>query len=206
MARAQDALGRFVLGDGTPAPPPPAGVRRPRVPAAFRHFRVDAVLSADERAEYERLLADPNATARSLQAWLRDRGHRVCRSAVVRHRRSFAAELRRVRDVARMAEAFCALTRRQGAGAIADAAHARFEMMLMESLFKLPGAEQLPPGEWQSMARTVSSAVATRRNVEEMRAEFERKAKAAAAELEEGAARHATGPEVVERVRQILGV
>ena len=202
MARPQDALGRFVLADGSPAPPPAPG-RRPRGPAAFKHCRVDAVPAADERAEYERLLADPNSTATSLQAWLRARGHRVCRSAVGRHRRSFAAELRRVRDVARMAESFCALTRRQGAGAIAEAAHAKFEMMLMESLFKLPGAEDFPADQWQSMAKTVSSAVATRRNVEEMRAEFERKAKAAAEEVENAGA---TNEEVVERVRQILGV
>jgi hypothetical protein len=205
MARPQDALGRFVLGDGTPAPPPARG-RKPRGPAAFKHFRVDAVLSAEERAEYERLLADPTSTAKSLQDWLRDRGHRVCRSAVSRHRKTFASELRRVRDVARMAETFCALTRREGAGAIAEAAHAKFEMMLMESLFKMPGAEQFPADQWQSMAKTVSSAVATRRSVEEMRADFERRAKAAAEEVAKASEHQATGEEVVERVRQILGV
>src|SRR5688500_18115651 len=206
MARPQDSLGRFVLADGSPAPLPAPGRRRSRGPAAFKHFRVDSVLSPDERAEYERLLADPHSTALSLQAWLHDRGHRVCRSAVSRHRKTFASELRRVRDVARMAESFCALTRREGAGAIAEAAHAKFEMMLMESLFKLPGAEQFPADQWQSMARTVSSAVATRRSVEEMRADFDRRAKAAAAEVEQAAGKKASGREVVERVREILGM
>lgn len=206
MARPQDPLGRFVLADGSPAPLPEPGVKRRRRPTVFKHYRVDAVLDPADREAYERLVADPNSTVKSLQDWLGARGHRVCRTAVRRHRHSLTDDLRRFRDVTRMAESFCALTRREGAGAIAEAAHAKFEMMLVESLFKLPGAEQFPADEWQTMAKTVSSAVATRRSVEEMRAEFERRAKAAADEVAKGTEKQASGREVVERVREILGM
>ena len=204
-ARPQDSLGRFTHADGTPAPPPVPGVVRRRGPQQIKHFRVDAILSDEERAEYERLLARPTTTIKDLQAFLRDRGHRVCRSAVTRHRRSWNSELRRLREVSRMAASFCQLTREHGAGVLAEASHARFEMMLMQSLFKQPGAEQMPADEWQAMSKTVQGVVATRRSVEEMRTEFEQKAKQAVAEAERAAHAGATMDDVVERVRQILG-
>jgi hypothetical protein len=88
----QDSLGRFVRADGTPAPPPDKSVKQRRGPQQFKHFKVDEVLSPEHRAEYEQLLASPTTTVKQLRSWLRERGHRVCRSAVARHRRSFAED------------------------------------------------------------------------------------------------------------------
>ena len=204
---AQDPLGRFVRGDGTPAPAPaPDAPKRRRGAQQFKHFKVDAVLTDEQRADYERLLARPTTTVADLRAFLRACGHRVCRSAVSRHRRSWNADLKRLREVARMAASFCELSRTHGAGAVAEASHARFEMMLMESLFQLPGARQIPPAEWQQMSRTLQGVIATRRTVEAMRAEYDAKAKAAAAAAERAAGQGASGPEVVARMKEILGV
>ena len=204
----RDSRGRFLRPDGSPAPlPDPAATKSRRRPPMFKHFKVDHVLASDdERAEYERLVADPKSTAKQLQAWLRARGHRVCRSAVLRHRQSAAIDLRAVKECSQMAAAFCELSRRHGAGAIAEANHARFEMLLMQSLFKMKGAPELPPEEWQRMSKLTSAAVATRRSVEEMREEYQRRARQAADEAAAAAAKGVTGKDVVARMREILGV
>jgi hypothetical protein len=204
----RDSLGRFLRPDGSPAPLPDPAAKKPRRrPPMFKHFKVDHVLAdEDERTEYERLVADPKSTARQLQAWLRARGHRVCRSAVLRHRQASALDLRAVKECSQMAAAFCELTRRHGPNVVAEANHARFEMLLMQSLFKMKGAPTMPPEEWQRMSKLTSAAVATRRSVEEMREEYDRRAKQAADEAAAAAAKGATGKDVVARMREIMGV
>jgi hypothetical protein len=205
-APQQDSLGRFVRADGTPAPPPDKSVKRKRRPSPFKHFRVDSVLTdPEQRCEYERLLSAPATTVDQLRAWLAARGHRVCRSAIGRHRR-VAEQFRSVRECAQMAAAFCDVTRNAGSPtAMAEASHTRFEMMLMQSLHKMHGAPQLPREEWESMARLTREAVATRRSVEDMRDEFERRAREAAKAVERMGPKP-TGKDVVARMKQILGV
>jgi hypothetical protein len=205
--RNQDSLGRFMRADGTPAPPPdPSAKPVHRRATQFKHFRVDAVLTDEQRGEYEKLLAHPNTTVKQLQAWLGAHGPPVCRSAVTRHRQDFHSGLKRMREIAHMASSFCELTRTYGPGAVAEASHGRFEMMLMESLFDMPDAKQMPLADWQAMSKTVQGVVATRRSVEQMRSEFEAKAKQAAAEAAAAAAKNVSSAEVAERVREILGV
>jgi hypothetical protein len=203
----QDKRGRFTHDASQPAPEPaPDGPKRKRRPTQFKHFRVDAVLTDAQRSDYEKLLAKPNTTVKQLQAFLRDRGHNVCRSAVQRHRHSFHTELRRLKEVARMAQTFCELTRENGPSTIAEASHARFEMMLMQSLMNRPGVEGMPVAEWREMSRTLQGVVATRRSVEEMRQEYEDRARNAAAEVEAATDQGAAGKDVVARMRDILGV
>lgn len=202
----QDGLGRFMSEQGPPAPPPDKTVKQTRRPSPFKHFKVDEVLSDADRPEYERLLSHPKTTVKQLQAFLLCKGHHVCRSAVQRHRQNHHGEFKRLREVARIAESFCELARDHGPGVIAEASHARFEMMLMENLFKMPGASEMPVDEWQQMAKTLSSAVATRRSVEEMRAGYERRAREAAELVEKANQNDVSGKDVVARMKEILGV
>jgi hypothetical protein len=201
----KDRFGRFKPHEGPPAPPP-GPHKQKRRSTQFKHFRVDAVLNDADRAEYEKLLAHPNTTIKQLQAFLAAKGHHVCRSAVSRHRQDHHIEFKRLREVSRMAQSFCDLTRDNGPGVIAEANHARFEMLLMESLFNVPGAKEMPPEQWERMAKTIGNAVATRRSVEEMRADYDRRAREAAALVENANKKGATGKDVVERMKEILGV
>lgn len=121
------------------------------------------------------------------------------------HRHRHLEQFHKVREASRMAQAFCEVVRKEGAGAIVEASQGRFEMLLMQDLFRMKENPALPPDEWQRWSRAVGGAVATRRSVEEMRQEFDRKAAAAAKAVEtldptEGNLR------VVNRVREILGV
>lgn len=219
----QDSLGRFIRHEGSSAPqpaphdpPPPLETttspqpdrapKQRRRPTQFKHFRVDEVLTDEQRKEYERLLARPTTTVKDLLAKLREWGHPVCRSAVSRHRRSWSADVKRLREVSRMASTFCELARERGPGVIAEATHAKFETDLMASLFNMPGAEDRPLAYWQQMSRTLGGVVATRRSVEEMRTEYDQKIKAAATEAGKAADSGASGKDVVARMREILGV
>jgi hypothetical protein len=208
-AQDRDAKGRFLRPDGTsaasPCPSGPSAPRRRRAPSAVKHFRVDECLTDPaERAEYERLLHDPNSTAESLKQWLVARGHKVCKNAVQRHRRHFNADLKRLRECSKMADAFCTLSRKHGAGSIAEANQSKFEMELMMNLFKLQDASKAPPEYWQQMSRALAGMVATRRSVEEMRTDFDAKAKAAVKEAQKlDPSEH--GKRIAERVAEILG-
>ena len=203
----QDALGRFVSKGGTPAPPPEPGRKIKRRPTMIKHYRVDAVLTdPSQRAEYEKLLANPNTTSNQLTAFLRSHGHSICTNSVQRHRRVWNSELKRLRDVAHMASSYCELSRAKGGGSIAEATYAKFEMELMQSLFKMPGAQEMPADQWQTMAKTLQGVVATRRNVEEMRADFDARAREAARAVENATQQGVSGADVVERVKAILGV
>jgi hypothetical protein len=202
-------MGRFLRKDGsfTPAASRPRRKRK-RESTRIKHFRVDLILTDPaERVEYDRLLADPNSTSTTLAAWLHAHGHSVCKQAVQRHRRHALGALQQLRECSRMASMFCTLSRQHGAGAIAEATQGKFEMDLMQDLFKMHEGEKgnKSPKWWNQMSKTLAGMIATRRNVEEMRADFEAKAKAAVAEAQKLSSRH-HGRDVVARMQEILGV
>jgi hypothetical protein len=204
----KDAKGRFLRKDGsfTPASARPRQKRK-RQPTRVKHFRVDLLLTDPaERAEYDRLLADPNQTTVMLTEWLHAHGHSVCHTAVCRHRRHAQADLWQLRECSRMASMFCTLSRQHGAGAIAEANQSKFEMDLMQDLFKMheDKKDRKSPQWWNQMSKTLAGMVATRRSVEEMRADFEAKAKAAVEAVKKLDSRD-RGREIAERVKAILG-
>lgn len=201
----KDAKGRFLRKDGsfTPAASRPRKKRK-REPTRIKHFRVDLMLTDPaQRAEYDQLLADPNSTSTTLCAWLHAHGHSVCKQAVQRHRRHAQVALHQLRECSQMASMFCTLSRQQGAGAIAEATQGKFEMDLMQDLFAMREGRsgRKSPRWWNQMSKTLAGMIATRRSVEEMRADFEAKAKAVLAEAQ----RH-NGRDVVARMQEIMGV
>ena len=191
MAFLRDEHGRLVCKDGTLVERP-AGRRGPRrteiavkssgaadgAGGRVSHLRVDQVLGGPGalRDEYERLLDDPNTRLKDLQAWLAERGHHVNHTAINRHRHRHLAEFRKVRQASRMAQAFCAVVRKEGPGAMTEAAQGRFEMLLMQNLFEMKDDAALAPGEWERWAKAVDAAAANRRTVEKMRRDLSRRA------------------------------
>ena len=208
MPFRRDEQGRLLRKDGTLVPPVErlTGPRRTMKRGRVSHLRVDQLLGGEGelRDAYEKLLANPNTLLRELAAFLLERtGQRVNLAAVRRHRDRHTDELRSLREATRMASAFCELARRDGPGAIAEAAHGRFEMLLMQDLFKLKDNPQLAPGEWQRWSRAVSGAVANRRSVEELRGELAERAEAEAEKDVDPGERNRL---VVEQMREIMGV
>ena len=94
----------------------------------------------------------------------------------------------------------------RGGAAFVEVAQANFEMQLMERLTELKNDKSVTPEQWLIFCKTLSGAVSSRKVVNAMRVEFEERAKAAAKVAEDAAKQGATGQEVVERMKEILGV
>jgi hypothetical protein len=181
-------------------------------------FKVERVLSPEHWAQYRELLKDRRSTVKSLHAWITARGYKIGPAAVARHRRRFDADVESVRRTALLAEQLAeaaAPAGPLGAGALADATVARFQQMLLERLLKLDKPEQ-PEGvnttrefntrEWLELSKAITETVNARRNLESLRSEYDRRQREAV-EAADRAARDGAGPgDVVERVKQILGV
>src|SRR5688572_28753552 len=64
--------------------------------------KIDDMLREEHRADYERLIAGKTSVSRR-HAWLRERGYKVGRCTVDRHRMNFAHQVRLVRQGAETA-------------------------------------------------------------------------------------------------------
>ena len=176
-------------------------------PRAFKHYKVDQLLSADEREQYEALLADPNSTIRSLRQWLLARGHMISSNAVSSHRLHRHLEFKGERRMRQRAASYITLSRQFGAGAVVEANVAKVEMLLMQNLFEEPGDDEpaVPPEQVQVLAKLAGAMLANRLSVEQMRAVVAEAQRRADEEAARGGSKPATMEDVVERVRQILG-
>ena len=187
----------------------PTGPRRAKGCKLVRHFKVDHLLAPQHRTAYEALLLDPRQTADSLLKWLNDHGYSVSRAGVARHRRQFELDVKDVRRDARVAAQFAALARAGGgATALTDAGQFRLEQMFFEQLFRMEKTERRGGKEWLELARTMSSLLGSRGQVEQQRLEWERRAKEAAEAVEKAAGekKPLDGVAVANAVRRILGV
>jgi hypothetical protein len=173
-----------------------------------RHFKVDEGLAPDDRTAYEALLLDPRQTCDSLTAWLHARGYtHISRGAVHRHRHHFEKDVLEIRKSAKIAGQFSALARAQGgAGCLADASQFRLEQLFLERLFGMKGDDRLSGKEWTEFGKAMTALLDNRKRYESLRMEWEEKARRAAAELEKANAGEPAEPDVVARVKEILGV
>lgn len=193
------------------APGGPGQGRGARGERLVRHFKVDHRLTPEDRVQYEALLLDPRSTIDSLLKWLHARGYTdMTRGGVSRHRRHFELDVKGIRRDARVAGQFAALARAQGGPtALADAGQFRFEQMFLERLFDMKKTDQRGGKEWLELARTMSSLLDNRQQIETQRAEWDRRAKQAAEAVEQaagGATGIKNGVEIANTVRRILGV
>lgn len=162
-----------------------------------RHFKIDHQLTPEDRAQYEALLLDPRSTVDSLLKWLEDKGYRVSRGGVQRHRQQFELDIKDIRHDARVAGQFAALARFQaGPTVLADAGQFRFEQMFLEHLFRMEKGGDRAAKEWLELGRAMAAVLGNRREVEE-----QRKSKEAAKPK-----KPLDGVAVADAVRRILGV
>ena len=199
-----------------PATPPPGGSaargpgqgRGARGERLVRHFKIDHRLTPEDRVQYDALLLDPRSTVDSLLKWLRDRGYRdVSRGGVQRHRKQFELDVKSIRRDARVAGQFAALARAQGGPtALADAGQFRCEQMFVERLFRMNKTDERGSKEWLELGRAMSALLENRQQVEQQRADWERRAKQAVAELTNPQTRRQSGAAVARRMCEILGV
>jgi hypothetical protein len=178
-------------------------------PANARRFmRLDRMLSPADRPAYEALLTDPRTSVPDARAWLAARGYAMSATSVSAHRKRFEESLDGLRDTARLAASIAQIAREQGEVALSDGMLTRFEQVMLEQLSRPAGVEgpPIPAKDLAEMSKSVAAAVGSRERFETMRREFEEAKVKAAEEAESAAKGGATGRQVVERVREILGM
>lgn len=171
-----------------------------------RFLRIDQVLSPDDLADYEHLLADPRTSLADSKAWLSSRGYTFAGDTVRTHRNRFHDRLDVVRHTAKLASSITELARQHGEVTMSNGMLTRFEQVLLEQLMLGREGGQIPARDLVDMSKSVAAAVGSREQFEAMRREFEETKFKATEAAEHAAKGGATGRQVVERVREILGM
>ena len=201
--------------DPAPGAPPKSGPgqgKGKRGECLVRHFKIDEMLSPDDRTAYEALLLDPKQTVDSLLAWLKARGYvDITRSSVQRHRRYFETDVKEIRKSAKVAGQFAALARAHGgAGGLADAGQFRFEQMFLERLFSMEKDDRMTGKEWSEFGKAMAALLDNRQKYETLRLEWQSRAERAATAVEKAAGKGRGGKydgvALANHVRRLMGV
>ena len=166
-------------------------------------LKLDVILSEPDRTEYEALLADGKTSVQAAWAWLKGRGYRVGYNAVCNHRRLFCHEAEHLRRAARAAAAYAtAADAAGGPEAFSAAALTKINHLAMDRLFNDSAAAEggVTTAVLGELARTIDKAIAARSRLEALRPKLAEARRAAEGQADP------TGEEIVERVRQIIGV
>ena len=145
---------------------------------AKRHYKLDSLLSDEDRPEYEALLRRPAVEVDEALAWLEGRGYEISRSAVHRHKRSFEETLMEVRRSAEMAASFAAVAKESGVEGMSEAALLRFSQLSMEHLMQIESGGDMEAGELLKLSMAIRQQVGSARDLRKALAEkFDREAK-----------------------------
>ena len=174
-----------------------------------RKYKVDellAELSDAEVEEYRALLRQPAATIDDLMQWLFDRGCKVSRGAVWKHRRNEQELLDGVRRSAEMARAFAEVAREGGVETLGEASLARFQQLMTEKLLQLDVEEGLDAKELMQLSAAMNSAANTRQRIDAVKRDYEQRQAEALAKAQQAAASGAPGSQVIDVIRHALGL
>jgi hypothetical protein len=178
---------------------------RPVKPNRFLH--VDRLLKDADRPAYEALISNPRTTSAVARAWFAARGYPPVSDCAIRnHKNRFLEKLDGVRHSARFAQNIVQIARENGQQAMSDGMLTRFEQVLLEQLVRLEEHDRLDAKELSEIGKCVAGAVGSRERFEDLRRAFEADKRKAADEAEKLARRGASGPAVVARMREILGI
>jgi hypothetical protein len=179
------------------------------MPRLVTHFKVDAQLSEEDRREYERLLAAPTSTVRSLQRWLESRGyHDISRGSVQRHRRHWQRDVMDIRRQAQTAHHFTMLARGLDTSGLlmADAAQLRLEQAFFQAMHTLPESASDAATRFGGLAKVLLDVLKARRSLEQARTESGRAGVAVDQMPETKIDPRAKDAETARRVSEALGM
>jgi hypothetical protein len=166
-------------------------------------LKVEALLAPEHRREYEGLLRGQITTLAEAKKWLDEHGYRdIGMRAISSHRKDFDSSLDELREAARFAANVRHLFGRRAPTLMSDVMLTRMQQVLTERLFrpgpKAGGAVDLEIGELAQLSKMVETAIGARRQLEQIRHDFETVRKLVT--------RGGDGRLVVSRVKQLLGV
>ena len=169
-------------------------------------LKVDMMLKDEHRAAYEAMLADPGVSRTRLLAWLRELGYDVGIAAVGSHLRDFRDRQKSCRASGELSRMIVDEVRVFGEGVLAEATLTRAEQLLMQQMVRMSDQADLTPGEWSEWQKVIAAGVANRRGMQNSMRELEEMRRTAATEARKLARSGASGRDVANRVREILGI
>jgi hypothetical protein len=173
---------------------------------ARKPFTVDLLLTPEHRTEYLAFLADGRTTLEKAIAWLKERGYDTLSwGAVYRHRKKFLDGTEEVRRWAAVAAHVAAAAEQGGRHALAAGTLAKFEQLLLQTLYAVKSGGALTSRELADLAAALNKTVASRTQLEALRTEFETRQREAIEQARKMNER-ATPQQVALRMREILGV
>lgn len=172
-------------------------------------FKADELLSKmteEDRAAYDTLLHDPATTIDDRLEFFLSRGVHISRGAVWKHGRSFQEKLDGIRRSSEIARAFMAVAKEGGAAGLSEASLSRFQQLLMEKLMAMEDEGETDSGELMKLSIALQTAIKASGQIQEIKAEYEKRQKDALAAAEQAAKRGEGSEAVVSKVREILGI
>src|ERR1035437_1161752 len=136
-----------------------------------RKFAIEKELREEDLESFRQLCAKPARTYDDLQEWLGDHGYKISRGAVYNYRNNWEETLKKIRASADSAKAFVQVAREgNGVADLSEASLARFQQLMMEKLFQMDAEDGLDSGELMKLSIALKSAVATKQQIEEIKA------------------------------------
>jgi hypothetical protein len=168
-----------------------------------RHFKIDDLLEAQDREAFNDFLRAKKATIDEGVEWLMQRGYKLSRNAVNNYRRNFEESLKRLRESSEFARNLMAAAKAGGGVTdIADANLMQLQIKLSEILFREDGEEGADAGELMKVAISLRSGVATKKELEELRAKVKEALDAIEAK---GAKRTITAQDIADVRKAVFG-
>ena len=142
-------------------------------------FKVDELLSEVEYRDYETFLKSrPAPTVDECFAWIIERGYKVGRTAVWKHKKDFEQTLNDVRQASEMAKAFTSVAKESGVTGMNDAIMAKFQQLQMQWAFGQLNGGDLPPEDMERFAKSMNQAASAAQRNQDLRERFDEAMKA----------------------------
>lgn len=166
-----------------------------------RKYKADellAELTTPEVEEYQAILRQPAATIDDLLEWFADKGCKISRGAVWKHRRNFEEQTESLRRSAEMARAFVDVAKDESIESISDAALFRLSQVLMEQSMLLDAEGDIDPKDLVNMTKAIRNLIGGKKDIEDLRERFDKATKA----MQNKAGKSAITDEDIDEVRK----
>jgi hypothetical protein len=171
-----------------------------------RPMKIASLLTEADRSAFDEFLRVGAPTIDRCVEWLGDRGYDLSRKAAWTYKRNFDEVLKGIRASAEMARYFTAITREgSNASDIPEAALGRFNQLMMEKLFQMEAEGELDSGELMKLSIALKGAVATKQQIEEIKADAAKRQKEAVDAAEKVAKSGGGGAAVVAAIKRAMG-
>jgi len=171
-----------------------------------RHWKVEDELNELEHREYLAFLGrSPRPTVDEAYDWLAEKGYKIGRTAVWKHKKNFEQTLSDVKQAAEMARAFSQVAKESGVTGMNDAIIAKFQQLQMQWAFGQLNGGDLTPEDMERFAKSMNHMASAQKKNEELRQRFDEAMKTIQLAIEKRGDGKISAADIAEARRNIFG-